>query len=392
MKKISLILSCLLPLLAACSTDGPDIAGLSGHPIYLRAGVDETPRTRSPYVPMDQQDNMLDYPTATHPLHTDVWGSTTPYVFTEELDPDNGNKPYDGSGENGKVAIHTDAIFQSGDPQLLRTAIYNETTKPEVFFVAFSPISSGTGAWSTTDGTKAMRSFYGNDDLLFAPQVKGTYAQDFSKSPLLHFRHLLTWLRIEVKAESEAVSNSWGKIRSISLTSGSRVEVNLAQDAYDSEGNYLFNEDNVKFDEEKQMSFYQVDEEEVFEGSDIKIRKVYTNDVYPVTEELIPYKGLKEVAYVMCAPVMATATTVEDGQDVASAEYTLRIVTEKRTVSIPVDLMLEYNQPYIGSTRCKQFTLLLNFKMGNTVYVATSVSDWRTGAIVTEDVDDDDIS
>ena len=86
------------------------------------------------------------------------------------------------------------------------------------------------------------------------------------------------------------------------------------------------------------------------------------------------------------------ATTVEDGQDVASAEYTLRIVTEKRTVSIPVDLMLEYNQPYIGSTRCKQFTLLLNFKMGNTVYVATSVSDWRTGAIVAEDVDDDDIS
>ena len=84
MKKISLISSCLLPLLAACSTDGPDIAGLSGHPIYLRAGVDETPRTRSPYVPMDQQDNMLDYPTATHPLHTDVWGSTTPYVFTED--------------------------------------------------------------------------------------------------------------------------------------------------------------------------------------------------------------------------------------------------------------------------------------------------------------------
>lgn len=392
MKKEPLIFMCLLLCLSACSDDGLGTSGPSGLPIYLRAGTEDTPLTRSPYVPTDQDDNIVDHPTPEDPLQADVWGSTTPYVFMEEYDPANNNRPYDGSGTDGKVAIHTDARFQSGDPQLLRAAIYNETTKPKVFFVAFAPISGTQGAWSTVDGKSATHTFYGKEDLLFAPQVEGTYAQDYSKSPLLHFRHLLTWLRIEIKAEGEAVSNSWGKLKDIRITSKSKVEVNLGQDAYDANGNYVFSDDNLKFSDETSMNFYQIEEEDEFAGSSVKTSKVFTDKVFPAAEELIPYKAAKEVAYVMCSPVTATAKTVIDGKDVNSSEYILNIVTEKRTVSIPVDLMKAAGVPFTESTRGKQFTLLLNFKMGNTVYVATSVSDWKTGAIVTEDMDDDDIN
>lgn len=389
MKKNMFILLCLLSCLAACNDAGLDTDAPAGRPIYLRADVDEAPQTRSPYMPLDKDDNMLDHPTGDYPLLTDVWGSTTPYVFKEETDAS--GKPYDGSGADGKVAIHTDAKFQSGNPQLLRSAIYNESTKPTVYFVAFAPMSSAGEAWTTTDGTSASYTFNGNDDVLFAPQVQGTYAQDFSNSPLLHFRHLLTWIRIEIKAESEAVSNSWGLLKDIKITSKNKVDVNLKANAYDADGEYVFSDENIVFSGETDMNLYQTEEEEVYEGSGVQMKTVFTDKVFPVKEELVPYKALKEVAYVLCSPVTATETTVVDGKDVASAEYTLKIVTEKRNVNIPIDLHSAAGQPYIGSTRCKQFTILLNFKMGNTVYVATSVSDWKAGGIVTEDMGDEDI-
>ena len=80
MKKNMFILLCLLSCLAACNDAGLDTDAPAGHPIYLRADVDEAPQTRSPYMPLDKDDNMLDHPTGDYPLLTDVWGSTTPYM------------------------------------------------------------------------------------------------------------------------------------------------------------------------------------------------------------------------------------------------------------------------------------------------------------------------
>ena len=99
----------------------------------------------------------------------------------------------------------------------------------------------------------------------------------------------------------------------------------------------------------------------------------------------------EEVAYVMCAPVNSTWDKVVDGENVLSEEYVITITTEKRTVTIPVDLQVEAGTPYKGSTRRKQFTLSLLFKMGNTVSVATSVKDWVPGGVVVSEFGDDDI-
>lgn len=382
---------CMLLTLSACSSlHGPDTDRSSGRQIYLRADVDGTTDTKAPYTPSDNKGDMLTYPTPSYPLKAYVWGSTTAYSFMEEYNPDNNNLPYDGSGELGKVAIHTDAIFQSGNPQLLRAAIYNETTKPTVFFVAFSPMSENS--WDTTDGTKAFCSFSGHQDLMFAPQVEGTYAQDYAKSPVLSFHHLLTWLRIEVKAENESVSNSWGKLKEIRIKSKTSVEINLKEDAYDQNGRYIFSEDNISYSNEQDLTLLQVEKEVIYEGHEIKTKKVYSDKAFPVSEKLIPYNEAEEVAYILCSPVTATSKTVVEGVDSSSAEYILEIVTDSRTVTIPVDLMKAAGEPFTGSTRCNQFTLLLNFKMGNTVYVASSVSDWQAGGIVTGDMTDDDIT
>ncbi len=390
-------------LFCLCSCAGhvvPEQAD-EGSRIWLSAAVEMSEATRSPYMPDKASDGDTYHPASDNVLSADVWGSTTEYLFKAENDPED-NAPYDGNGTDGvddsKVAIHTTATFRSGDPQLLSAAIYGKDgdAAPPVYFVAFHP-----NGWTTPDdeseGKVATYAFDGNDDVMFAPQVSGHYATDFASSPELYFRHLLTWLRIEMKAENETVSNSWGLLKSITIRSNNTVTVDLTSDAYNA-GEYKFND--ITFSGETDMKFYSTDEEEVFEGSEMTVRKVFTDDLFPesggylirgkaddATEDIDP----EEVAYVMCAPVNATKNKVVDGEDVPSEEYVITITTEKRAVTIPVDLQEEAGTPYVGSTRRKQFTLSLLFKMGNTVSVATSVKDWVPGGVVVSEFGDDDI-
>ena len=408
-------------LFCLCSCAGhvvPEQAD-EGSRIWLSAAVEMSEATRSPYMPDKASDGDTYHPASDNVLSANVWGSTTEYLFKEENDPeDYPPYPYDGNGTNGvddsKVAIHTTATFRSGDPQLLSAAIYGKDgdAAPPVYFVAFHP----TG-WTTpgddSEGKVATYTFDGNDDVMFAPQVSGHYATDFASSPELYFRHLLTWLRIEMKAENETVSNSWGLLKSITIRSNSAVTVDLTSDAYNA-GNYKFeiegtgsdagiqkyNFNDITFSGETDMNFYRTGEEKVFEGSEMTVRKVFTDDVFPESGGyLIPGKpdgetediDPEEVAYVMCAPVNATKKKVVDGEDVSSEEYVITITTEKRAVTIPVDLQEEAGTPYVGSTRRKQFTLSLLFKMGNTVSVATSVKDWVPGGVVVSEFGDDDI-
>lgn len=389
----SLILMCLV----ACQNNFLEPATDNGYPIYLSAAVNEDVLTKAPFYPKDDNGQVIDVPSAKYPLRSDVWGSTTPYEFKHiEID----DKPLDGSGESGEVAIHTDATFQSGQPQLLRAAIYNKSTKPKVYFVAFSPKSEDTEKWTTNEkGKVATYTFSGNDDVMFAPQVSGTYAQDYSKSPLLHFRHLLTWLRIEFKAQSMEVAASWGAIKSMKIRSKNTVTLNLDLSGYTETGEgenkiteYNFEtSNNLVYTNEVSMSFYKTTEEESYSGSQVTMVKKFTDTVFPDGNISIPYQTTEEMAYVMCAPVVGTEKTVVNGEDVDSAEYYIDLITERRTVTIPVDLKTGADQFYCGSTRGKQFTLTLNFNMGNTIYLTSSVQDWTVGGLVVGSIGDENI-
>ena len=380
----------LLICLISCQQNGLDTVQV-GAPIYVAASVGGSTMTKAPYMPMDNQGHMIETPSPEHPLKTDVWGSTTSYIFTEEFYDQEKTRPWDGSDESGKVAIHTDATFQSGDPQLLRAAIYNKNTKPTVYFVAFSPISQGAEKWvASEDGKSASFVFSGNDDVMFAPQVQGTYATDYSKSPVLSYRHLLTWLRVEMQAESKEVSDSWGAIKSMTIRSNSNVKIDLQKEAYNNDGTYNF--ENVVFSEEKDLNFYKTIEEESYDGAQVTMKKKFTDEVF--TDIKVPYLKKEELAYVLCAPVVGTDKKVVDGEEIDAEEYVITISTDKRNVAIPVDLRHMVSgvvQPFLGSTRCIQFTLSLNFKMGNTIYLTSSVQDWKVGGLVVGNIGDGNI-
>lgn len=380
----------LLICLISCQQNGLDAVQV-GAPVYIAASVGGDSMTKAPYMPTNNQGHMLETPSPEHPLKTDVWGSTTPYIFTEEFYDQEKTRPWDGSDESGKVAIHTDATFQSGDPQLLRAAIYNKNTKPTVYFVAFSPISQGAEKWvASEDGKSASFVFSGNDDVMFAPQVQGTYATDYSKSPVLSYSHLLTWLRVEMQAESKEVSDSWGAIKSMTIRSNSNVKIDLQKEAYNNDGTYNF--ENVVFSEETDLNFYKTIEEESYDGAQVTMKKKFTDEVF--TDIKVPYLKKEELAYVLCAPVVGTDKKVVDGEEIDAEEYVITISTDKRNVAIPVDLRHMVSgvvQPFLGSTRSMQFTLSLNFKMGNTIYLTSSVQDWRVGGLVVGNIGDGNI-
>lgn len=380
----------LLICLISCQQNGLDAVQV-GAPIYVAASVGGSTMTKAPYMPMDNKGHMVETPSPEHPLKTDVWGSTTSYIFTEEFYDQEKTRPWDGSDESGKVAIHTDATFQSGDPQLLRAAIYNKNTKPTVYFVAFSPISQGAEKWvASEDGKSASFVFSGNDDVMFAPQVQGTYATDYSKSPVLSYSHLLTWLRVEMQAESKEVSDSWGAIKSMTIRSNSNVKIDLQKEAYNNDGTYNF--ENVVFSEETDLNFYKTIEEESYDGAQVTMKKKFTDEVF--TDINVPYLKKEELAYVLCAPVVGTDKKVVDGEEIDAEEYVITISTDKRNVAIPVDLRHMVSgevQPFLGSTRCMQFTLSLNFKMGNTIYLTSSVQDWKVGGLVVGNIGDGNI-
>lgn len=396
-------ISFVLASMWACTDDVPPMeqTDKEASRIYLSAGVGEVVSSRTPYHPSKEGDIYV--PTMSNPLNVSVWASTNSGVFLHKVDGSSG-KPYDGSGDNDEVAIHTTAYFQSAAPQLLGEAVYpkndtifndNGTYEVEtntVFFVGLHPKSeTGGSSWKTSNGSDAEFTFTGKEDVMFAPQIFGTYGTDYADSPQFHFHHLLTLLRIEMVADKneddiekkEGVSAAWGKIISLKLIQqpnkvtvsnlGSVTKDNMASNvAYTNAGSNPVD-----------MDLYHTGTDEVFPKN---------TDMIPVTQQ--------EVAYVMCAPVTGEYKHTVDGEDVHKPEYTLHIVTEKRELNIPIDLRIAATSDrngdgeiteeddhqdgyFLGSTVGKQFTIVLNFKMGNVVTVVSEISiggdtDWFT--------------
>lgn len=340
--------------------------------IYLSAGVGNAVSSRTPYHPGDS------VPTMAHPLNVSVWASTDSIVFSN-LGKD---------GRDDSVAIHTDAHFQSGNPQLLGAAIYPETGT--VYFVGFHPKSKEGASWNAVNGDKdAQYTFTGKEDVMFAPQISGQYGTDYEQTPQFHFYHLLTWLRIVMVADKdganviqkEAVSDAWGKIKSLSLinTKNTVTIMNLDGATKDNYPNYV----NFTPDEpNKTMSLYSVG----------------TDDVFVTPEDAESYKSIPtsetEMAYVMCAPVQGVQ---EDELGNPVPEYTLHIKTEHREMDIPLDLKGDNGNLFNLSTMGRVFTILLNFKMGDVISVSTEISvggdaDWFTHGTGNGDLKEGDLA
>ena len=370
----------VLASMMACQQDIPGIeqSDEEARRIYLSAGIGKDVSSRAPYSPTDGK------PTGANPLNVSVWASTTNNIGFPHKEDANGNA-YDGSIGN-EVAIHTTACFQSAEPQLLGEAIYPTPPEGDTIVVNFN-------------NQDASFTFTGKEDVMFAPMIDGKYGLNYEENPNLiptfHFYHLLTWLRIKMVADmeetdvfkKETVQKAWGEIKSITLTNQpTTVPINtLGAVTKDNLSSYV-----VFSGKTDGMSLYQSD--------DSKFPSANNNRI-PITET--------EVAYVMCAPVEAKHMHMvyEDeeqvnGKEELFREYTLHIVTDKypEGLDIPIDLRKSdgegENAYFKGSTMGKQFTILLNFKMGDVISLSREISlggdtDWFTHGTGTGELTED---
>ena len=362
MKKILYIFLFMMFAVMACDRmeDARDV-----HSIYIDVCTEDesnAAETKAPY--------LATVPSSSDPLEAKVLVSTTSYEYPAT--GEDGSESY-----SGKIAVHTDARFTNASSQLLNGALYNgdEAKQPMVYFSALHPQTGWyvSGTSGSTD-YKASFTFNGSQDVMFAPQTTGKYKDH---NPELEFKHLLTYIRLSVYAENEAVSNAWGDITSIKIRNtadmgdgSGKVTVDLSK-KYDATA--------VEFET------YQ-DHQTPFYGNG-------TNDVFQ--DRIIPYPATnkEEVAYTLISPVMAKSKDSFNA-DLLIPEFEIVIVTEKRSAIVIVDLMnqseaTDFDQKYYsGSTMGKQFTVTLKFTMGNTVAAQAKISSWKTGGSGVGDFDE----
>lgn len=355
MKKILYIFLFMMFAVMACDRmeDARDV-----HSIYIDVCTEDesnAAETKAPY--------LATVPSSSDPLEAKVLVSTTSYEYPAT--GEDGSESY-----SGKIAVHTDARFTNGSSQLLNGALYNgdEAKQPMVYFSALHPQTGWyvSGTSGSTD-YKASFTFNGSQDVMFAPQTTGKYKDH---NPELEFKHLLTYIRLSVYAESEEVSNAWGDITSIKIRNTADMGDGSQKIIVDLSKNY----DATSVEFEKSA------------GYESGFWCIGTNVEFPNTSCTLPYPkaDVKEVAYVLMAPVMAKSKD-DYNTTMLIPEFEIEVATEKRSAIVKVDLMKQPDATdidekyYSGSTMGKQFLITLKFTMGNTVAAQAKVTSWKTG-------------
>ncbi len=312
------------------SEPNPDPVG--SRDVYIQAAVGNKSLSRSPYE--------AGAPSVDTPLDAVVWATPTSHSYTSatgDLD-----KP---------TVVETKVLFLSGEPQLIKGIQYPDDNKP-LFFVAMHP---ETG-WSSETGNVAYRSFTGCEDLLFAKETSGSYGTE--TLPRLEFRHLLTQLRVKLRAEDEEAAEAWGRLKSLTVKSLDRASVSIGTD----NPSFHFNGTETDF------NFFVAGTDAVFPGDD----------------DTLPVNGTKE-AYVLCAPITVDMT---GGTDATDKKYVIILETENRKIKQTVDMTGIGAEAFTGgSTMGHKFTLNICLQLGYNITTETSVDKWVYGGSASTTVD-----
>lgn len=89
----------------------------------------------------------------------------------------------------------------------------------EVYCVGFSP-STGWGELTASAVSSAGHAINGSEDLMFADQMIGSYSENFGSQT---YRHLLTWIRINMSTTSLKAAAIWGDVESLEIVSPNRT-------------------------------------------------------------------------------------------------------------------------------------------------------------------------
>lgn len=305
--------------------------------ILLQAGVEGLDiATKTPYtITTLSNENYLD---------ADVWVSTTDGSYANSSDS--------GEGDN-TIAFHNTAHFVSNTLQGMVHAIYYPSspyTTP-VYLCGLFPQT----AWSLSGGgtTAVSATIDGKTDLMLAPQVSTTLQNTNNNIyPTLAFSHLLTWLRISVKAEDANMVGAWGALQSISIQNANNsVNATLSTGA-------------VTFSGSATVPGYCTGNNTAFSGQS-----------YTLTTSAV------EKAYILCAPVTATNS---------GNEYNLIVSTANRAnLVVPINLKADGgSEDFEGNTAGHQFSVTLVFKSGTVATSVTAVDGWGNGGIAYEQLRD----
>lgn len=213
----------LVAAIGICACERIDNA--SDRYICLGAGVDEMEVNTKNVVTADPYNGSV--PTEDNKLNAAVWFSITDGVFMH--DPT----------EPAYLPCRTSMLFE-GDAKT--TANYDEDTEDstpavtlkyptgddtEVYCIGLYPsVVGGDNGWKSDDGIKISHSISGQDDLMFADQISGTWRNPF---PDQQYNHLLTWVKINFCAMTMEAARQWGNVQTVTITSDATVEIDLSE-------------------------------------------------------------------------------------------------------------------------------------------------------------------
>lgn len=92
-------------------------------------------------------------------------------------------------------------------------------TGDDVYCVGFSP-STGWGDMTAAAVSSAGHVINGSEDLMFADQMMGSYSKNFGTQT---YRHLLTWVKINMSTTSLKAAAIWGDVESLEVVSPNRT-------------------------------------------------------------------------------------------------------------------------------------------------------------------------
>ena len=260
------------------------------------------------------------YPSIDNPLYADVWFSLEPGVFPHNPQPDTNIPCHSHIKYEGEI---TDPISSDASGADIQPA-YPTDDSPVYcvgFYPATTPNSSTEQSWTLIDeqSTTVSRNINGYEDLMFAPQISGTWSNPMR---FQDFNHLLTWVRVVVNATSVEAPESWGDIKKISIVGKESVEIELGR------GNISYTGNEKEFD--------------VLSPNDPKIELT---------------TALKEVGEILCSPPHKTYSDSDD-----TMVYTVRVETENHTKEIDVKLQTMDGTPITSSSNIKAQLIIINLQ------------------------------
>lgn len=103
----------------------------------------------------------------------------------------------------------------------------------EVYCVGLHPndvyVNEGDKGWKFEGSAplSASRNLDGATDILFAPEISGSLYAPFATQT---YSHLQAWLKLNVCAVDHEAVDAWGKIKSVKITSSSKIKIDLDTD------------------------------------------------------------------------------------------------------------------------------------------------------------------